>query len=59
MVVAFQYFRGTLATWDSLFLEAAEFATTVGRDRLIGISHSCDNGNGVVTVWFWADGLQE
>ena len=55
MRVAFQMYRGTFATWHQLFTEAAAFATRVGQERLIGISHSEDQGKGVVTVWFWAD----
>jgi hypothetical protein len=46
-------FRGTLKTWDDLFSQAAEFATEIGRDNLIAISHSADHSDGVVTVWFW------
>jgi len=49
-------FKGTFATWDQLFSEAAAFATGVGQKRLIGLSHSADQNKGVVTVWFWADG---
>ena len=55
MRVAFQMYRGTFATWHQLFSEAAAFATRVGQERLISISHSEDQGKGVVTVWFWAD----
>lgn len=55
MAVTFQKFRGTLTTWDRLFAEAAEFATRLGRDRLISISHSADHSDGVVTVWYWAN----
>ena len=50
----YRIFRGTLATWDALFSEAAEFATEVGPERLACISHSEDNSDGVVTVWYWA-----
>ena len=53
MNVKYEMFRGTLATWETLFSEASEFATSIGRDRLINISHSCDHSNGVVTVWYW------
>ena len=53
MNVKYEVFRGTLATWETLFREASEFATSIGRDRLINISHSCDHSNGVVTVWYW------
>jgi hypothetical protein len=53
MRVYFQVFRGTFASWDTLFTQAAEFATKVGKEWLIGISHSEDKDDGVVTVWYW------
>lgn len=53
MEVGFEVFRGSLVTWDDLFQQAAEFATQIGKDKLIGISHSCDKNEGVVTVWYW------
>jgi hypothetical protein len=52
--VRFKQFRGTFTRWEKLFSDAAEFATQVGRERLITISHSADHSEGVVTVWFWA-----
>jgi hypothetical protein len=54
--VKYKMFRGTFATWATLFDEAAAFASEVGRDRLIGISHSEDKDDGVVAVWYWAPG---
>jgi len=51
--MAYKYFRGTLATWDELFDQAAKFATETGPERVVGISHSADHSNGVVTVWYW------
>jgi hypothetical protein len=53
-VVEYQIFRATFETWDELFSKAADFATEIGRDRLIGFSHSEDKSDGVVTVWFWS-----
>ncbi|HZZ45137.1 MAG TPA: hypothetical protein VFE58_19530 [Tepidisphaeraceae bacterium] len=53
MSVRFKFFRGVLKSWDSLFDEAAEFASTLKPERLISISHSADQGKGVVTVWYW------
>jgi hypothetical protein len=47
-------FRGTLASWKELFDQAAQCATKLGPDALIGISHSEDKDDGVVTVWYWA-----
>ena len=54
--VRFKMFRGTMATWEQLFAEAAAFATTIGRERLITISHSEDQHDGVVAVWYWGEG---
>ena len=58
-VVQFEIFRGTLATWENLFSEAAEFATSLGHDRLISISHSEDRDDGVVTVWYWSSKVDD
>ena len=52
-------FRGTLATWEELFAEAAAFATEIGPERLITISHSEDDCDGVIAVWYWADNPAE
>lgn len=49
----FKHFRGTLKSWDKLFEEAADFATAIGKERVVSISHSSDNSDGVVTVWYW------
>ena len=51
--VQFRAFRGLLKSWQSLFQEAADFATELGPERLISISHSEDANEGVVTVWYW------
>ena len=48
-------FRGMWKSWASLFDEAAVFATRLGPERVISVSHSCDNTEGVVVVWFWDD----
>jgi hypothetical protein len=53
-VVRYEVFRGTFATWEKLFTEAAEFATRLGPERLISISHSEDQQDGVVAVWYWS-----
>ncbi len=54
MHVEFQSFRGMWISWHDLFTQAAEFADSIGPDRLISISHSADNNDGVVTVWYWS-----
>lgn len=53
MRVRFKVFRSMMKAWQSLFQEAAEFATARGPQRLISISHSEDSNEGVVTVWYW------
>lgn len=52
--VYFHVFQGSSFTsWESLFSQAAELATEIGTDNLIGISHSEDQDQAVVTVWYW------
>ena len=51
--LSYRFFRGTLATWDDLFIKAASFASELGPERVLNISHSADNSDGVVTVWYW------
>ena len=53
MQVRFQMFRSASQPWEVMFAEAAKFATGVGLERLIGISHSHESSVGVVTVWYW------
>jgi hypothetical protein len=63
MRAAFKHFASASDSWESMFARAAIFATEVGRDRLIGISHSHggghelfgSGGSGVVTVWYWEE----
>ena len=50
----FEVFRGMLASWQTLFSQAAAFASQVGPRRVISISHSEDQNEGVVTIWYWA-----
>ena len=52
MKIQFEVFRGTFSSWNSLFAQAAEFANSLAADRLINISHSADNSDGVVVVWY-------
>jgi len=51
--VRFEIFRGVFTSWNALFQRAADFASTLGPDRVINISHSDDHSDGVVTVWYW------
>ena len=53
--VKFEIFRSPISRWETLFERAADFASSIGKDRVISISHSSDNNDGVVTVWYWSD----
>ena len=55
MKVKFEMFRGLFSSWDALFTEASDFATKIGKDRVINISHSNSRRDGLVTVWYWSD----
>ena len=59
LTVKYKFFRRVLATWDDMFAEAAEFAAGIGRERLIGISQSADKSEGVVTVWYWDEPVED
>ena len=50
----FKAFRGMFASWDTLFRDAADFASALGPERVISISHSADHSDGVVVVWYWS-----
>jgi hypothetical protein len=54
LVVKSKFFK-SLKAWDDLFAEASEFASKVGRERLINISHSHTGFEGVVAVWYWGE----
>lgn len=54
MSVYFKQFTAVLKSWEKVFGEAATFSSRLPTDRVISISHSADNGEGVVVVWFWA-----
>ena len=55
MQVRHKLFSSTFKSWEALGDEAAAFATTIGRERLINISVSQADtgGRGVVFVWYW------
>jgi hypothetical protein len=51
--VRFQVFRSYTQTWEELFGEAAAFASRIDPHDLISISHSEDDNEGVVAIWYW------
>lgn len=53
MQVKFQLFKSSLKSWADLCAEAAAFASEKGRERLINLSVSEDQNQGVIVVWYW------
>ena len=46
MKVKYKMFRGVFASWEKLFTQASEFASKIGKDRVINISHSDSHSDG-------------
>lgn len=53
--LSYRVFRGTWASWEELFKQAADFANELGPERVVSISHSEDKDDGVVAVWYWTE----
>jgi hypothetical protein len=53
MFVHYKIFKSKTQSWPTLFNDASAFANQIGEQRLINISHSCDQLEAVVVVWFW------
>ena len=53
MQVSFQVFKSSTKSWADLCGEAAAFASDKGKERLINISVSEDQNEGVIVVWYW------
>jgi hypothetical protein len=49
--VEYKMFRG-FDSWIELFGQARDFANEVGADRVLNISHSVEDDDGVVVVWY-------
>lgn len=53
MQVKFRLFKSSFKSWDDLCAQAAEFASQIGKERLINLSVSEDHNEGVIVVWYW------
>jgi len=61
MRVQYRIFESATRSWEDLCDEAAEFASEVGRDKLINLSVAASGGTegfglagrGVIVVWYW------
>ena len=56
MIMKCKMFRGKFFTpWEKTFQLACDFATRIGRERVVNISNDNDQGYCIVTVWYWED----
>src|SRR4051794_32879890 len=55
MRVLFKSWDSKMASREKLFKAATEFATKIGEERLINITHSEDRDNIVITIWYWGE----
>jgi len=55
MRVRFKTFESQFATRQKILQMAADFATQLGPERLINITHSEDRDDEVVTIWYWEE----
>jgi len=53
MQVKFEIFKSWNKSWATLCAEAAKFASDKGPERLINVSVSEDQNEGVIVVWYW------
>ena len=61
MNVQHQVFESSTQSWEELCDEADQFATQVGREKLINISVAASGGTemfghggrGLIVVWYW------
>ena len=61
MTVRSRQFSSSSKSWEELCADASQFATDIGRERLINISVAASGGTdvfglggtGIIVVWFW------
>jgi hypothetical protein len=49
----YKLFKSYSDPWEKMAEQVAEFLTTLGPGRVIGVSHSHENNLGVIAVWYW------
>lgn len=49
----FRRFNAVIKSWETVLQEAADFASSLGRDRVVTISHSEDHNKYDIVVWYW------
>jgi hypothetical protein len=46
-------FKSHYDSWETMSQQVAEFLTTLGPGKVIGVSHSQESQLGVIAVWYW------
>jgi hypothetical protein len=49
----YELFKSAHESWETMSQHVAEFLTSLGPGRVIGVSHSHHNQLGVMAVWYW------
>jgi len=49
----YRLFKSLSDPWEKMSQQVAEFLTTLGPGKVIGVSHSHENSLGVIAVWYW------
>jgi hypothetical protein len=50
----YKLFKSGHESWETMSQQVADFLTTLGPGKVIGVSHSQENNWGVIAVWYWA-----
>lgn len=53
--LAYRIFTSSWSSWSELFGQAAAFGTSLGPERVVDVSHSSDQNEGTIAVWYRAD----
>lgn len=53
MTLSVRVFSSNRKSLGEVAEEAAEFATSIGPERLASVSHSAEGSRSVVVVWYW------
>jgi hypothetical protein len=49
----FKLFKSHRDSWEKMSQQVADFLTTLGPGKVIGVSHSQESQLGVIIVWYW------
>jgi hypothetical protein len=50
-----QFWKSGFDSRETMFQNAADFASQLPKGRVINISYSANGNQGIVCIWYWAD----